>query len=164
MEMTSVLHVPDRRIDTFGSTEFRFILISEIMDQIDEVRVRTGKIQAEKPRILKPRPEQELSFEGFGEQAEAFHHWLKTNHANIALLQYGFAFRKSDVSEELLHEPFADVQGRLVETTRRGGNPMEAVIAGVDDTWEISLLKFMMEMIQQSSGINMFDFKRRGLL
>ena len=40
----------------------------------------------------------------------------------------------------------------------------DAVIAGVDDTWEISLLRFTVEMIQKSSGINIFDFKRRGLL
>ena len=34
----------------------------------------------------------------------------------------------------------------------------------VDDTWEISLLKFTFEMIQKSHNINMFDFKRRGLI
>ena len=40
----------------------------------------------------------------------------------------------------------------------------KAVIRGVDDTWEISLLKFNMDMIEQSQGINVFDFKRKGLL
>jgi hypothetical protein len=38
------------------------------------------------------------------------------------------------------------------------------VIQGVDDTWEISLLKFTVDMIAKSQGINVFDFKRRGLL
>ena len=42
--------------------------------------------------------------------------------------------------------------------------PMRAVIQGVDDTWEISLLKFTVEMIEKSKSINEFDFKRRGLL
>ena len=56
------------------------------------------------------------------------------------------------------------VEGRLVEEAVRAGDPMSAVIAGVDDTWEISLLRFTVEMIQKSSGINIFDFKRRGLL
>jgi len=41
---------------------------------------------------------------------------------------------------------------------------MRAIIKGVDDTWEISLLKFTVEMIEKSQKINMFDFKRRGLL
>jgi hypothetical protein len=41
---------------------------------------------------------------------------------------------------------------------------MRAVIQGVDDSWEICLLKFTVEMIEKSQNINLFDFKRRGLL
>ena len=164
LEMTRVLHVPDRRIDTFGTTEFRFVLISELMDQVNQVRVRSGRIQAGRPVILRPDPEPDLMFEGFGDQAEAFRDWLKAEHATLAFLKYGFTFSKSSVSEDLLHEPFEAVQGRLVEEAVRAGDPMSAVIAGVDDSWEISLLRFTVEMIQKSSGINIFDFKRRGLL
>ena len=54
MESTRVLHEPDRRIDTFGSTNFEFSLVSELMDSVDVVRVREGRIEAERPRILKP--------------------------------------------------------------------------------------------------------------
>lgn len=164
LETTRVLHEPDRRIDTFGATEFRFILVSELMDQINQVRIRTGRIQAERPRILRPEPYNELSFEGFGEQAEAFHQWLKANAGSVALLQYGFSFKKSEVEESLVHEQIEALQDRLVQDAVRSGNPAQAVISGVDDTWEISLLKFTVEMIQKSSGINIFDFKRRGLL
>ncbi len=32
MENTKVLHEPDRRIDTFGTTQFEFQLVSELMD------------------------------------------------------------------------------------------------------------------------------------
>jgi hypothetical protein len=41
---------------------------------------------------------------------------------------------------------------------------MRAIIQGVDDTWEISLLRFTFEMVEKSHKINEFDFKRRGLL
>ena len=41
---------------------------------------------------------------------------------------------------------------------------MRAVIQGVDDAWEVCLLKFTVEMIAKSRGINEFDFKRRGLI
>jgi hypothetical protein len=164
LEMTRVLHVPDRRIDTFGTTEFRFILISELMDQVDQVRIRSGRIQAGRPVILRPDPEPEMTFEGFGDQAEAFREWIKGHQASMAFLRYGFTFSKSSVTETLLHEPYEAVQGRLLAEARHSGDPMSAVIAGVDDTWEISLLRFSVEMIQKSSGINIFDFKRRGLL
>ncbi|MGI8604054.1 MAG: hypothetical protein ACR2OZ_13830 [Verrucomicrobiales bacterium] len=164
LEMTRVLHEPDRRIDSFGATQFEFFLVSELMDTIDQVRIRTGKIQAERPRIVRPEPYGDFTYEGFGEQARAFHDWLKEHVGDVAVLQYGFSFRKSDVQESLVHDQIAAVQDRLVRQAVSSGNPLSAVISGVDDTWEICLLKFTMEMIQKSSGINIFDFKRRGLL
>ena len=49
-ESTQVLLEPDRRIDTFGSTNFEFRLVTELLDAVDRVRVREGRISAEKPR------------------------------------------------------------------------------------------------------------------
>ena len=51
-----------------------------------------------------------------------------------------------------------------MQEARSSGDPFRAVIHGVDDDWELSLLRFMVEMIQKSHEINIFDFKRRGLL
>jgi hypothetical protein len=45
-----------------------------------------------------------------------------------------------------------------------GESSFSAVIHGVDEGWEICLLKFTVEMIQQSAGSNFRDFKRKGLL
>jgi len=164
LETTEVLYEPDRRIDTFGSTSFEFHLLSELMDDVSQVRIRSGKITAERPMIVKPEPNQEMEFEGFGEQAAAFAEWLKGRIKNAAMLQYGFNFKKSDVTESLVHDTMANVRDRMVSEARHTGNPLTAVIQGVDDTWEISLLKFTMEMIQKSWQINRFDFKRRGLI
>lgn len=163
LETTEVLHEPDRRIDTFGSTSFEFHLLSELMDQVDHVRVRSGRITADRPRIVKPEPNSDLEFEGFGEQAVAFAEWLKSR-VQHPLLQYGFNFRKSDVTESVVHDTLPNVRDRVVSDARESGNPLAAVIQGVDDTWEICLLKFTIEMIQKSHKINLSDFKRRGLL
>ena len=51
----------------------------------------------------------------------------------------------------------------MVKEALQSGDCFRAVISGVDDAWELSLLCFMIEMIQQSHEINVFDFKRRGL-
>jgi len=56
LETTSVLREPDRRIDTFGATSFQFHLVSELMDSVDKVRVREGKIEAARPTILGRTP------------------------------------------------------------------------------------------------------------
>lgn len=164
LENTKVLHEPDRRIDTFGSTQFEFQMLSELMDQVNVTRVRVGRIQAEKPLILRPDGMEDWDFEGFGAEGAAFGEWVKNNIKNLAILKYGFQFKRSEVSEELVHEPLDAVADRLKENLRVSGNPMTAIIQAVDDTWEISLLRFTFEMIEKSHSINIFDFKRRGLL
>ena len=164
LETTEVLYEPDRRIDTFGSTSFEFTLLTELMDDVSKVRIRNGRITAEKPMILKPDPTAELEFEGFGEQAEAFADWLRSRMKDASALQYGFNFKKSDVTESLVNDSIENVRHRVLADARRVGNPLTAIIQGVDDTWEICLLKFTIEMIQKSHRINLFDFKRRGLL
>ena len=164
MEMTRVLHEPDRRIDTFGSTKFEFRLVTELMDSVNKTRVRNGRIEADKPLLLTPNHLSEVDFEGFGDEAQHFLEWVRSRGADLSFLQYGFRFSKSDVTESTVNEPLPNVCDRVLEEARRSGNPLTAVIHGVDDTWEICLLKFTLEMIQKSHGINIFDFKRRGLL
>lgn len=164
MENTTVLHEPDRRIDTFGSTQFEFQLVTEPMDHANQTRIRNGRIQADKPLIIRPQNPDEWNFEGFGERGEAFGQWVKQHLKNLTILRYGYDFKRSDISEEIVHEPLAAVASRLKEDLRISGNPMRAIIQGVDDAWEVSLLRFMFEMIEKSHNINLFDFKRRGLL
>lgn len=164
LESTEVLLEPDRRIDTFGSTSFEFHLISELMDSVSETRVREGILHAERPTIIKPETYAELAFEGFGEQAEAFTQWLHENAEDLSMLKYGFNFRKDKVREEVISEPFDAVRDKVIDRVRTASNPLSAVIHGVDDAWEVCLLKFTVEMIGLSQGINVFDFKRRGFL
>jgi hypothetical protein len=42
--------------------------------------------------------------------------------------------------------------------------PLSAVIQGVDDAWEVCLLKFTIDMVERSSGGNLGDFRKRGLI
>jgi len=163
IENTSVAHQPDRRIDTFGTTNFEFHLLTEPMDEVGCVRVREGQVEAERPRILRPEGYQDLLFEGFGEASESFARWFR-EHGNARFVRYGFNFSKRQFREELVHEPIEAVSERILEEIRSSGNPSRAVILGVDDAWEVSLIKFTMEMIANSMQINAFDFKRRGLL
>jgi hypothetical protein len=166
IENTKVLHEPDRRIDTFGSTQFEFQLVSELMDEINATRIRTGQITAEKPLILRPDPESmaDFDFDGFGPQGQAFGNFLRENLHKLAVLKYGFRFKMDDMQEEIVHEPIDQVCDKLKEALRISGKPMNAIIQGVDESCEISLLKFTVEMIEKSQKINIFDFHRRGLL
>ncbi len=168
METTRVLHEPDHRIQTFGETRFEFQLLSEPMDQVGRVRIRTGEVEAMKPRILRPEPYREIELEGFDENArarlDAMVEKLISEGKNLAFLQYGFRFKRGAVNEEIIHDSIESVRARVLEDIRRTGNPSRAIIEGVDDNWEISILKFSFEMILHSHEINAFDLMRKGLI
>ena len=168
LEMTRILHEPDRRIDTFGDTCFQFHLISELMDRVGEVRIRTGEVEAQRPRILRPEAFRDIELEGFDptarERLDRMIETFRTQGHNLAFLQYGFIFRRGKVHEEIIHDPIEAVRDRMLDEIRRTGNPSLAIIEGIDDTWEVSILKFSFEMILKSHDINAFDLKRRGLI
>src|SRR3989454_10610948 len=104
IENTQVILAPERQIATFGSTSFHFYLISELMDRVDQVRIRNGKIHAERPQILTPDHFSRLLLEGFGEKAQRYVEQLRDNLRNIAVLRYGFQFRKTDMTEETIRD------------------------------------------------------------
>jgi hypothetical protein len=162
IENTRVILSPERRIDTFGTTSFKFYLVSEMMDSANEIRVRNGKIEAERPQIVTPENAAKFSLEGFGERARQFAEMLQMR--NATLLKYGFQIRKNDLSESLVHDSIEAVLDRVKSQVPPGESSFSAVIHGVDEGWEFCLLKFTVEMIQQSAGGNFRDFKQKGLL
>lgn len=164
VENTRVIVAPEQQIATFGTTSFRFYLISEFMDRVNEVRVRDGRIHAERPQIVTPDHYARLLLEGFGDKAQQYVDALRERMRNMAILRYGFQFRKTDVTENHVHDSIDAVVGRTRTMVENANEPLSAVIQGVDDAWEVCLLKFTIDMIERSSGGNLGDFRRRGLL
>lgn len=164
METARLIHEPDRRIDTFGATRFKFTMLSEPMDSTGQVRLRHGEMEAQKPQIIRPDGMRGVELDGFQEKAGEFLDWLKENKLEPVFFQYGFMFRRGNVTEELLHDSLDAVRERVLGEVRASGDPMLAVMEGVDDAWEVALLKFAIDMIGKSADINTFDFKRKGLL
>ncbi|MEY3898451.1 MAG: hypothetical protein RLZZ214_3973, partial [Verrucomicrobiota bacterium] len=118
LETTKVLREPDRRIDTFGETRFEFQLISELMDRTGEVRIRTGEVEAMRPRILRPSSYNEVQLEGFDPSARArfdkLVQKLKSEGKDLAFLQYGFQFKRGQVHEEIIHDTMDAVRERVL--------------------------------------------------
>ncbi|MEY5009568.1 MAG: hypothetical protein RLZZ253_707 [Verrucomicrobiota bacterium] len=163
LENTQVLRAPQQRIQTFGQTTFRFFLVTELMDSVHQVRVRDGRFYAERPQIVTPAGFQQTLAEGFGERAEEFMEWLKRFGGDLAVLRYGFQLRKTLISEQVVHSRMEDVVARLEERVDRAEDPLSAIIQGVDEGWEVCLLKFAIDLIQSSAPGNADDFRRRGL-
>jgi hypothetical protein len=164
IENTQVILEPAGQIATFGNTSFRFYLISELMDQVNEVRVRDGRIHAERPQILTPEHYCRLLLEGFGDKAQKYVEQFRERMRNAAVVRYGFRFRKTDVTEKTVRDSIEKVVARTKSLVQQANEPLSAVIQGVDDAWEVCLLKFTIDLIERSSGGNFGDFRKRGLI
>jgi len=163
IENTVVVRPPTRSIQTFGNTTFRFYLVSELMDRVDEIRVREGQIEAERPQILTAEKMSRILLDGFGEKAGQFAEMLRHNPDLAQFLRYGIRVMKRDVTETTAHESMEMVLA-AIDARIAANDETSVIIQGVDDAWEVCLLKFSMDLIQQSLGGNVSDLRRRKLL
>lgn len=164
MENTRVVVSPDGLIETFGTTRFKFLLVSELMDEVNAVRVRGGNIEAERPRIVSPHNFKKLILDGFGEGSRDFADWLEDHGDSFRVLKYGFQFKKTDIQQSVVHDPVEEVISRLEAELKSEEDASTALISGVDEGWEVCLMKFTMDLIQRSAGENLGEWKRRGLI
>lgn len=167
LEHTRVLLAPQQRIRTFGCTTFRFHLLTEAMDRPNQIRIRRGTIDAEKPALFTPEKAARLLLEGFGDRAEAFAEalrQLRDDHSpRAALLRYGFQVRRSHVVEDLVHGSLDELGDRVCTQVSDSADDLAAVLLGVEDGWEVGLVKFTLDLVAQSGSQNLDDFRRRGL-
>ncbi|HEX8371444.1 MAG TPA: hypothetical protein VF585_01585 [Chthoniobacterales bacterium] len=163
IENTVVVRPPTRNIQTFGTTTFRFYLVTELMDRVNEIRVREGRIEAERPQILTAEKMSRILLEGFGEKAGRFAEMLRHNPDLGNFLRYGMQIVKRDMTETTAHESMELVLN-TIDARIAASDETSVIIQGVDDAWEVCLLKFSMDLIQQSLGGNVSDLRRRKLL
>ncbi len=163
MENTVVVRPPQQSIQTFGTTIFRFFLVTEFMDRANAIRVREGYIHAERPQILTPENMSKIMLEGFGERAEEFAEALRQNPGIGNFLKYGIQVQKRDVAESTASESMETVIG-TIDARIASSDETSAIIQGVDDAWEVCLLKFSMDIIQKSIEGNMRDLRGRKFL
>jgi hypothetical protein len=164
LENTRVVLAPSRRLDTFGTSLVNYFLVTEEMDAVNFSRVREGRIHAERPQILTPQNMAKLLLEGFGEQGERFAEQISSQAGKFAFLKYGFRMSKSDIRSYEVHDSLENVAGKLKEEIAGRHEPLTALLTGVDDGWEVCLLKFMVDLINASAPGNLGDFRERGLL
>ena len=164
LENTKVLLAPSKRLDTFGTSLFNYFLVTEEMDAVNLSRVREGHIHAERPQIITPQNMARLVLEGFGDKGERFAEQISGQAERFAFLKYGFRVSKSDIRSYDVHESLENVSGKLKDELERKNEPLTALLTGVDDGWEVCLLKFMVDLINSSAPGNLGDFRERGLL
>ena len=56
------------------------------------------------------------------------------------------------------------MSARVREEVESKGDPLAAVLTGVDEGWEVCLLKFALDMVLASGGDHVRELRNRGLL
>lgn len=154
---TEVVHMPTRRLETFGVTMLNYHMLSELMDSVNQVRVREGRIQAYRPQVIPATILADSLLEGFGPEAEAYAKWLREH---LHILQYGFRIRKEEISEHIVSSNLQLVLDQVRRDVKKKDDPLSAIVVGVDDPWEVCLLKLMVDVIRNSAPGNFRDLER----
>jgi hypothetical protein len=162
---TEILVMPRQHLETFGSTNLKYRLITELMDTVDHIRVREGSIQSHRPQIITPSYyENEILEGGFGEEAKAYLDWLKLHAEDLRILQYGFKVHKQDINEHIVTGKVQEIIARVKEEVEKANDPLTGIIYGVDELWDVCLLKFMVDVIRFSAPSNFNELGRQNLL
>lgn len=158
---SQVIVFPKRKLESFGTTTIHYHLATEMMDEVGQTRVREGRIHAFKPQIVLPSSFDDSMLEGFSEEeAGQYMSWLQRHEHNLVILKYGFKIRKEEIHTEIVHRPVEEVTDDLRKDVEAKDQPMEAVVKGVEEPWEVCLLKLMVEMVEISAGSNATELRK----
>jgi hypothetical protein len=154
VQNTHVVKAPSNILETFGNTLVNYHHIAEMMDSTAQIRIREGRVEAVRPQIMTPDHFSSSTLDGFGEESQKYVDWLQANKGDIAILKYGFSIRKLDVNEHIITETLTNAVDRVKKEIDKKADPLAALVVGVDDPWEVSLIKMMVELAGRSAPIH----------
>ena len=160
---TDVRVMPSGHLETFGSTMLNYHLITELMDDTSRVRVREGKLEAGRPQIITPDAYAQTALEGFGDEARQYVDWLREHEQDIRVLQYGYRLKQESYRETVITDHLEQVVDRVKTQVKASDDPLSAVVVGVDDPWDVCLVRLFWEVIQNSALFNIREMQRHKL-
>jgi hypothetical protein len=168
IEHTEILRAPKQRLSTFGVTNLHYYLVTEPSyaelvnaSEACETVVREGKVAAENPKIVTPHYLFNL-FEGFEHGREYAEFLLRKHGPHEPGLMY--RYRNEPRETSIVSSPLRAVVERLSGIIDMKEEHLAVIIKGVDEMWDISLMKFIHDITADSLRSNILDLGRRGLL
>jgi hypothetical protein len=166
VEHTEVLRAPKQRLATFGISNIYYYLVTEpvyleLTPSNQETVVREGEIIARRPKIVTPYYLLNL-FQGFEHGQEYAEYILKTYGPNEPGLLYQYQNKPREAN--IVSAPLEAVVETLNQQIDQQGNLLAAIIRGVDEMWDISLMKFIHDLTRLSLKKNILELDQRGLL
>jgi len=156
IDNTEVLILPQKYISVSASTTMRYYIIAEPLYKEfegdmgqEETVVREGKITWEKPKLI--TPSYMLRLEGFSEQAQAALKLLAQEDNDLAMILYSLRFIKSAEKMDIVAKPITTVAESIERQINNDDDQACGLIKGVDEFWDVSLFKFIQEVITNSA-------------
>ena len=166
LENTSIIRFPKQKLATFGNTSIKYYVITEPLYKVidsksEEVVVRTGVVVAEKPAIITPFYAMHL--QGFSEDAyEYFKELSSKSGQNSPGILYQYRNEPSEM--EIVSGSPKEIATNIDSDLEKNKNDMSVVMIGIDEYWDVALLKFVYEVTANSITNNINEFSSRGLL
>jgi len=160
LDLTSVMKTPRHRLSTFGQTRIKYLFASQVPNFPDRSRLREGLVIAESPKIITPDIMRNR-FEGFGQESEEFGKWLSDKYgSSFRALQYKFKneFQSTKVEYQSLKALTTSISKSLESEESRAA----ALIQGPDETWQVSLMKFIVDECLRSFSDNVRELDEHG--
>ena len=166
LENTSIIRFPKQKLATFGNTSIKYYVITEPLYKVidsksEEGVVRTGVVVAEKPTIITPT--YAMNLEGFRPEA---YEYLKQISLNMGPQHPGILYRYKNEPEnfEIVKGEPSEIAHKIANDLEKKDQELSVVMVGVDEWWDVALLKFIYEFTSNSAAANLQEFSSRGLL
>ena len=167
LERTRVVRPPRQSLDTFGVTTVRYHLVTEPAfqevnpAQTVETVVRGGVVKAERPQVVTPY--YLLKTESFSAGAREFlEHLSQSRGPDSPGLLY--SYKNEPGGMDIVSGSVDEVAGRISRDLDARESGLEAVIIGIDELWDVSLIKFIYELTNGSARKNVAQMRSAGMM
>jgi len=170
MEKTEILLQPKKLLSTYESTTVKYYILTtpfylefEGRSQDSETIIREGRITWQKPRLITPN--YIMRTEGFSEEAKKAFMMVAGENSDIAMMLYRLRFIKDYDHMDIVSSPLDQVRQKITSDIQSRQDPFSAVIKGIDEFWDVSLTKFIYElMINSAYNAQLPDFSSSNML
>ena len=168
IEQTYIVKYPKQHLATFGITNIEYFVVTEpLYTAIDPQKkelegvVRKGKVRAEQPTLITPTYAMNLN--GFSDEAyKYFSQVARLYGANSPGIMYQYNNEPENL--EILSGNPNEIAHRISKELRDKKNDLSVVISGVDEFWDVALLKFIYEFTASSVSFNSREMRGAGLM
>ncbi len=166
MNNTKIILTPKNALSTYNQTKVRYHIVTEPLYKevsnykSEESVIRHGLVTAQTPQVVTNDFLYKMS--GFGEEAKEFFKELNRvfGKNDPALLYY---YKNESTDLEIVsgnpQEVSERIKSRLINSQTN-----HAVIRGINNLWDVSLLKFIFEYTKTSAKSNFQDLNNSGML